>query len=444
MASVEETFYSAKTTGGSSTLTRTSGLTLDFVKATVDLTLPSDGTSAIPPERFKLTWEVSSTSPLNHKLDRIVFDSGKARFLIPLPDLIPLKGVRGEVPFSSAASSELVSWKESLKGSSIVAQLVFRRLPKVSETESEDAVAIRTITQHAQNDVLFLFPSNDRFTPPRYLWSKSSLLIKSSPYFKTFFETDGFVKLEQKIEVPDISIELLEGRSAQKEVEKLVPSTPANVSEVKAGTEGGLAQLNEAQVQKQTEREKPIEEEEDEEGSHDFEHEDSDIENDYYPTPSTSPSIHRLVVRDIAYKTLFSYLYYLETGKIHFSSLSSLLPPSYVPPTFKTSSTPSCSAKSMYFLLDVYEHQTLRELAYNFIASQLDWCNALLELFSDLAATHEEIKGLCMQAVLDNWNYIKDSKQMKEVEEDLRKGNLEERKVGLMFELFSKLKPASS
>lgn len=47
-----------------------------------------------------------------------------------------------------------------------------------------------------------------------------------------------------------------------------------------------------------------------------------------------------------------------------------------------------------------------------------------------------------MQAVLDNWNYVKDSKQMKEVEEDLRKGNLEERKVGLMFELFSRLRPA--
>ena len=209
------------------------------------------------------------------------------------------------------------------------------------------------------------------------------------------------------------------------------------------GGAGGVAQVNGAQTKKQKEAEKLTKEEEEEkECTHHFEHEDSDLENDYHPTPSKSPSIHRIIVHDIAYKTLFSYLYYLETGKIHFSPLSSLLPPSYVPPALKPSSTPSCSPKSMYSLAIFYGHQTLRELAYNSISSQLDCCNALLELFSDLSLTHDEIKALFMQAVLDNWNYVKDSKQMKEVEEDLRKGNLEERKVVLMFELFSRLRPA--
>lgn len=64
---------------------------------------------------------------------------------MPLPDSISLKGDRGEVPFPSAASPELVSWKESLGGSSMGASLIFRRLSKASETESEDAIAIRKL-----------------------------------------------------------------------------------------------------------------------------------------------------------------------------------------------------------------------------------------------------------------------------------------------------------
>lgn len=49
MASIEETFYSARMFGGSSSLSLFSGSTLNFAKATVDLTLPNDGTSAVSP-----------------------------------------------------------------------------------------------------------------------------------------------------------------------------------------------------------------------------------------------------------------------------------------------------------------------------------------------------------------------------------------------------------
>lgn len=175
------------------------------------------------------------------------------------------------------------------------------------------------------------------------------------------------------------------------------------------------------------------------EATTEYEHEDSDLENDYFPSPSPSPSITRIVVHGVAYKTLYSYLYFLETSTIQFEPLSSLFSSPRTLPPFDPFASPTCSPKSMYRLSKFYEHQALRELSYNSIATQLDGRNAVVELFSDLSSDFEEIKALCFKAVLDNWDYIKQSKGMKDIEEDLKKGNMEERKVGLVFELFSKL-----
>lgn len=97
----------------------------------------------------------------------------------------------------------------------------------------------------------------------------------------------------------------------------------------------------------------------------------------------------------------------------------------------------------MYRLASFYEHQGLREASYASISSQLDSRNALTELFSDLASDYEETKSICTQAVLDNWSFVKDSKEMKEVEREMKEGKLEERKVEKVFELFGKLKPAT-
>ena len=178
----------------------------------------------------------------------------------------------------------------------------------------------------------------------------------------------------------------------------------------------------------------------------DLDFEDSDMEDDSYPPPASSPSIHRIVVRQVAYRTLFSFLLYLETDNCHFSVLSSLLSdtPSNNRPSSSSSSLPTCSPKSMYRLADLYEHHDLRQLAYESIQSQLGSNNALSEYFSDLSSDYAEIKGLTMKAVLDNWEAVRESDEMKRIQVELEEGKLEKRKVALLFELFAKLKPASA
>jgi len=298
------------------------------------------------------------------------------------------------------------------------------------------------MTRHAQNDVVFVFPPKDKNTSARLLWSRSEVLAKSSPYFKTLFDSDGFSETADLIDAPGLSCGVLGGTAAVTEVQK----TPISKSIVPSGGKrggGGASQIANAKSNGKPQEDDSHDEAEDDEVDNST-HEDSDVENDYFPSPSPSPPIHRIVIHGVAYKTLLAYLYYIETNSINFDPLSSLLPPSYSPPPYKASSAPSCSPKLMYKLAKFYEHQTLCELAYNSIASQLDCCNALLELFSDLSANFEEIKALCIQAVLDNWKYIKDSKQMKELQEEMKSGNLESRKVGFLFDLFSKLQPATS
>ncbi|GAA5941245.1 uncharacterized protein JCM15063_006412 [Sporobolomyces koalae] len=68
----------------------------------------------------------------------------------------------------------------------------------------------------------------------------------------------------------------------------------------------------------------------------------------------------------------------------------------------------------------------------------------MTELCSDLAATYPEIKALALQAVLDNWEMVRDSDEMKTLQAEVKEGVLEKRKVTLLFELFSKLKPAGA
>jgi hypothetical protein len=178
------------------------------------------------------------------------------------------------------------------------------------------------------------------------LWSKSEVLAKSSPYFKTLFSSEGFVETDDKIDPPTFSREALEGKE-KAPISKAVVSrgTAENADcEVTGGTSRGSKRKADH-----------LEKENDDT----FTKEDSDIENDYFSSPSPSPSIHRIVIHDVAYKTLFAYLYYIETNSVTFDPLSSLLPPSYSPPPYKPSSAPSCSPKSMYNLAKFYEHQTL-------------------------------------------------------------------------------------
>ncbi|GAA5902359.1 uncharacterized protein JCM6883_001380 [Sporobolomyces salmoneus] len=438
MSTTTDSIYNVSTINGPSELSHVSGQALCLMGSKVNLALPSDGSSALPPENFKLNWRSTLDSGLNHRLALVRFHSGKACYRIPTPNAPPLEGSEGEVPFSSAASSELANWIRTLRdqGCSVSASLVIRRMEHSPDCGSLVVTGSSAITHYIQNNVVFLFPPENEGS----LWSKSSVLVKSSPYFKTLFDSEGFAETNAKLEAPELRMDtLVRGAIPDRTPKTPHPSTAtaAIVNGVKQGG-GGAVEKTETLTEKEETGNKEDQEEED---SVD---EDSDLENDYFPSPTSSPSIHRIVVRDTAYKTLFAYLYFLETGNVYFSPLSSLLPRSHTPSPLKPSSPPSCSPKSMYRLASFYEHQTLRELAYKSISAQLDCRNALMELFSDLSADYEEIKSLCVEAVLDNWSYVKDSKQMKDLETDLRDGVLEERKVGLVFELFAKLKPATS
>ncbi|GAA5902355.1 BTB/POZ domain-containing protein [Sporobolomyces salmoneus] len=441
MSTSDDSTYTVAT-AGLSDLSGPVGKNLGFTLATVNLALSENETGGIPPEKFKLSWRVNPSTPLNHQLAQVRFWTAKHRsdVLVPLPDAPVLEGVEGEVPFSSIVTPELANAIRVLRmgGHIINASFKFRPILQISDRSSLEGAAMETITHYAQNDVVFLFPAKGKQRPLRRLWSKSLVLAKSSPYFKTLFGSDGFTETAKKLEAPKFEFDAFEqGETSNQAQKSPSASTSDAITDSKKG--GGGGEKSEALTKKGGTSTTGHQEEED-----DAMNQDSDLENDYYPSPAPSPSIHRIVVRHTAYKTLFSYLYYLETGNVYFSPLSSLLPRSHTPPPFKPSSPPSCSPKSMYRLASFYEHQTLRELAYKSIAAQLDCRNALMELFSDLSADYEEIKSLCVVAVLDNWSYVKDSKQMKDLETDLRDGVLEERKVGLVFELFTKLKPATS
>jgi len=300
------------------------------------------------------------------------------------------------------------------------------RYVKLSHVEklstSDPSTFAGNIAQHAQNDVVFVFPPRDPAESPRLLWSKAAILSKSSPYFKTLFASEGFTETSEKIQAPKLG---------DKALALLNPKKPAKSASAVTTTKKKSTAMDQDKDDDETILDQP-------------DWEDSDMETDSFPSPTSSPSIHRITITSVAYKTLFAYLYYLETGIINFSPLTSLLPASYVPnSSLSPSSVPSCSPKSMYRLASFYEHQGLREASYASISSQLDSRNALTELFSDLASDYEETKSICTQAVLDNWSFVKDSKEMKEVEREMKEGKLEERKVEKVFELFGKLKPAT-
>ncbi|GAA5822618.1 hypothetical protein JCM5353_005506 [Sporobolomyces roseus] len=197
--------------------------------------------------------------------------------------------------------------------------------------------------QYSSNDVLFEFPSSDRATS-RQLWAQSEKLKKASPYFESLFSSEGFTETENKIQPPRIDTSKVDTFEGDTTIEG-GPSTEVTKREHGRGYETDVVSSSTV----------------------DLDFEDSDMEDDSYPPPTASPPIYRIVVRQVAYRTLFSFLHYLETDNCHFSVLSSLL--SHTPSTTRqpSSSLPTCSPKSMYRLSDLYEHQPLRQLAYESI-----------------------------------------------------------------------------
>ncbi|KAI0958428.1 hypothetical protein AcV7_004254 [Taiwanofungus camphoratus] len=106
-----------------------------------------------------------------------------------------------------------------------------------------------------------------------------------------------------------------------------------------------------------------------------------------------------VVVKDMAYKTWQSLIFYIYTGQLEFAPLRSQIPAirdvngkaternrSYQPP--------SCSPKSMYRLADKYGLKELKDLAVNDLKVKLSADNILAELFSPFTSWYSEIRDI--------------------------------------------------
>ncbi|GAA5998344.1 hypothetical protein JCM5350_007961 [Sporobolomyces pararoseus] len=380
------------------------------------------------PDKFEIKWEMEEPHLVGVELFRIdILPKEKTgRYVVGFKEPVVLKGNKGSVNFLKQMSTETFRLCAETKGFSSSLNFHFRPLP---ETASSPDATLTRLYHYSSNDVAFVFPSSSSSTlkksSPRILWTRSSLLRSSSPYFETLLSSEGFTE-SKTFNAPLVSFD------------KAQTSTPGSITDVhkdQSTTQDLVKASSSKAPSSDAQKVSPSRDE--------LEHEDSDLEDDLYPSETCSPAIRRIEVHGIAYKTLLSYLYYLETGTIRFSTLSSLL--RNTPPFFSSKpssdSVPSCSPKSMFLLAHLYENSTLRQLSFSAISSQLGSNNALTEYFSDLSSLYPEIKAVTLKAVLENWEIVKDSDEMRKIQEELEEGKLERNKVGLLFELFNQLKP---
>ncbi|GAA5969708.1 hypothetical protein JCM3765_001213 [Sporobolomyces pararoseus] len=410
---------------GKADLVQVTGPPLDFRVLSCDMYIGPE--AKVPdPDKFEIKWEMVPPLVLDVELVRIEILPNKektGRYIVGFKEPVTLKGNKGSVNFLRQMSTETFRVCAETKGFSSRLNFHFRPLTEAASSPDD---TFNRLYQYSSNDVAFVFPSSSPSPKsfPRILWTRSALLRSSSPYFETLLSSEGFTE-SKTFNAPLVSFD-----KAQNSTSGTITDTPRGQSTAQDLVKSSSSKISSTDAQKASSQEE-------------LEHEDSDLEGDLYPPETSSPAIRRIEVHGIAYKTLLSYLYYLETGTIHFSTLSSLLrntPPSF---SFKSSSTssPSCSPKSMFLLAHLYENSTLRQLSFSAISSQLGSNNALTEYFSDLSSLYPEIKAVTMKAVLENWETVKDSEEMRKVQEELENGNLERSKVGLLFELFAKLKP---
>ncbi|EKM56964.1 uncharacterized protein PHACADRAFT_183528, partial [Phanerochaete carnosa HHB-10118-sp] len=103
-----------------------------------------------------------------------------------------------------------------------------------------------------------------------------------------------------------------------------------------------------------------------------------------------------IVLRNFAYPTWKSLIYYLYSGKITFARLRSLNSQNAGSEDAGAQAStgpraPTCSPKSMYKLADELDIKGLKELAKKNIESQLSAENILTELMSSFTSRYDEI-----------------------------------------------------
>ncbi|GAA6006811.1 hypothetical protein JCM11491_003189 [Sporobolomyces phaffii] len=388
------------------------------------------------PDKFAVTWKSSDSAPLgglDHELFRITILPARGRtgrYLVQFAhSAVVLSGREGRVSFLSRIANDDETFRlcAETKGFSSSLEFHFRPRPNTEfdGLPISHSQTLGRLQHYASNDVAFVFPSSRAaVAEPRVLWTRSDLLCRASPYFEAMFASDGFVE-SKRYDPPTLCFDV--SRST-------TPTARAHTEE--DGESKALA----APASEQPDLV--------------LNSEDSDLEDDdQCPVPRRlgARSIRRIPVVHTAYKTFLCFLYYLETRSIRFDTISSLVVRN--PATSEKNTrrplprlslqdfVPSCSPKSMYLLADLYEHAPLRQLAFEAWAAQLGSNNALAEYLSDLAATFPDVKRTALDAVLDNWDIVKESDELDALRTEVERGTLEPRKVRALFELFNQLRP---
>ncbi|KAG2048269.1 hypothetical protein BDR06DRAFT_784209 [Suillus hirtellus] len=132
-----------------------------------------------------------------------------------------------------------------------------------------------------------------------------------------------------------------------------------------------------------------------------------------------SPTQRMVLVRNTAFTTWASYVYYCYTGQISFHPLKSKDP---LGRRNNTTQTLRCSPKSMYRLASKLKNARLEALACQAIKSNLSSKNILDEAFSWFTAQHPEIQKMELELLIEFRSTPEVTKRLDQILESVSRG----------------------
>lgn len=295
---------------------------------------------------------------------------------------------------STASSLSLSSRIRKLNRGRPYSPSIQQSWPRASLVRSLSSLLLSSLTNDVAPAALHLepLPHDVRlaFTNGADLWTNSTLLTKSSPFFETLLSS-GF------------------SESVVRRSKRARQSTPP------------VIEAPEAEVKK------------------DFE--DSDDETDAFlaahpPNRKTSfssdtdeLSYRQIDITQHPYSTYHSLLVYLQTGFVSFTPLTSSFPSSQARIDFLSSPRDTnpllplpSSPKWIYrlaHLLGLDDHQ---KLALDAVLSSLTSKAAAAEFFSPVALAYDELRAVVLGYMKEHWAEVKGSEGIKKVIEEIRQG----------------------
>lgn len=404
------------------------------------------------PDSFEVKWTGRLDTLVELFAIQLWIGSGKTKVIWRFPAQRKVEGVEGSFTFHDLIPNRL--WKSAklrptnigflLRATSVdeatqitlnnpVGSFLFSFPPPPFDVSTPSALEkLRSlchqlnadlVDEYSRNNVAFVFPWVNKV-----LWASRENLVKQSEYFADMFGASGFAENAQKVDVPVIASALLKNGQALPSSSTSSPpvqaSTTSNVVEKTVSAKTATAVTIDTGATPEEEQ-PPFADSEDE-------------EDDFSTAPAgTPPAISRIVIRDVSYKTYRATLYYLATGKISFSHLSSLYPDgtSPTPPPPSSPTVSAVSPKAIYRLSDLFSLPHLRSLAFASFDSQLCANNALTELLSDLSADYAPIREVCMAAVLKQWPALVENGEIGELGRKLIDGEVENEKAKIAWRL---------